>query len=213
MKTTKLVLGILMAIAISVTACKKEDEDVVACFTVNKQQAACQGFTFQFTDCSENADRHEWDFGDGEQATIGNPTHQYEEWGTYRVLMTAYNGSESKSQELTVSYGLPQFTAATVSFITDIAPDHCSTTVLVEVESINSDYVSPGHHAFNTPLLQSPRIKVYSYIICQGGTSLDNYHGQERINLCESLSYPALEYTSDDGGKILVDLEFEVRTQ
>jgi PKD repeat protein len=36
-----------------------------------------------------------WDFGDGSSASISNPTHQYDNIGTYTVTLTAKNAQGS----------------------------------------------------------------------------------------------------------------------
>lgn len=46
-----------------------------------------------FTNTSENAERYEWDFGDGNQSAQENPTHTFRFAGTYRVVLRAYNGA------------------------------------------------------------------------------------------------------------------------
>ena len=46
----------------------------------------------QITNLSENADRYEWDFGDGNTSEEFEPQHDYDSVGTYTILLTAYNG-------------------------------------------------------------------------------------------------------------------------
>jgi len=44
-----------------------------------------------FTDCSENATTWLWDFGDGSQSDVQNPTHTYTDPGNYTVNLTVSN--------------------------------------------------------------------------------------------------------------------------
>src|SRR6056297_1194779 len=44
--------------------------------------------TVSFTNTSQNAQRYHWDFGDGETSTAINPTHDFEEDGTFTVCLT-----------------------------------------------------------------------------------------------------------------------------
>jgi PKD repeat protein len=65
-----------------------------------------------FINCSEGASRYTWQFGDGEQSTQINPTHQYAAPGTYPVTLTAYEPgtNTNKVQTLNVlveDMGLP----------------------------------------------------------------------------------------------------------
>ncbi len=45
--------------------------------------------TVSFNDMSENATSLEWDFGDGTNSTLQNPSHTYAVNGTYTVVLTA----------------------------------------------------------------------------------------------------------------------------
>ncbi len=57
-----------------------------------------------FANGSSNADSYEWDFGDGDTASEENPTHNYQEDGTYIVRLIASNecGSDTLEQEVVI---------------------------------------------------------------------------------------------------------------
>lgn len=62
--------------------------------------------TVVFTDTTQgNPTRWEWDFGDGNQSTLQNPTHTYSASGTYVVTLEVTNsqGVDSVSQFVSVS--------------------------------------------------------------------------------------------------------------
>jgi YVTN family beta-propeller protein len=58
----------------------------------------------KFTDLSENATSRNWNFGDGTNSTVKNPTHTYTASGNYTVNLTAINakGTGSKLGTITV---------------------------------------------------------------------------------------------------------------
>src|SRR5690606_38628850 len=60
--------------------------------------------TITFTNTSQNADSYTWDFGDGQQSTEQNPTHEYTAPGTYLVELVAKNtfGESTTSKEIGV---------------------------------------------------------------------------------------------------------------
>ncbi|HII92471.1 MAG TPA: PKD domain-containing protein, partial [Methanosarcina sp.] len=60
--------------------------------------------TVQFTDLSENAEKWDWDFGDGNISTEQNPVHTYSISENYTVSLTTYNanGTDSKLAAITV---------------------------------------------------------------------------------------------------------------
>lgn len=45
----------------------------------------------QFRDETPGTNRWAWDFGDGEKSSLQNPSHLYQEYGTYKVCLTAGN--------------------------------------------------------------------------------------------------------------------------
>jgi len=62
--------------------------------------------TLTFSNSSENATDYFWKFGDGTTSTDENPTHVFQEEGTYLVTLSAVNGdgcSVTTSQEIVVS--------------------------------------------------------------------------------------------------------------
>ena len=57
----------------------------------------------KFTNQSaKESTRYEWDFGDGNSSTNENPLHIYAAPGTYKVVLTAYNGNQSVKYEQNV---------------------------------------------------------------------------------------------------------------
>jgi hypothetical protein len=68
------------------------------------------GLSATFTDTSSDSDgsvvTREWDFGDGSQASAGNPTHTYASAGTYDVTLTIIDdagASDSVTRAVTVT--------------------------------------------------------------------------------------------------------------
>jgi PKD repeat protein len=64
------------------------------------------GTTIGFTDLSiNNPTSWNWDFGDGNSATVANPTHTYASGGTYDVILTATNdcGTTTRTTQINVS--------------------------------------------------------------------------------------------------------------
>jgi PKD repeat protein len=87
-------------IACLFVSCNKDEEKPTACFTYQLKNtssisAELTKDTVIFTNCSENATRYKWDFGDGTTSTEENPVHLYEENMPTLVSLTAYNGSNS----------------------------------------------------------------------------------------------------------------------
>ena len=81
----------------------------VAGFFATPTTANCSGL-IQFTDTSTNSPTSWlWDFGDGQTATIQNPSHTYTANGTYTVSLTATNslGSDSEVKTNYVTISLP----------------------------------------------------------------------------------------------------------
>lgn len=86
---------------IAFTSCEKEEEpveDPIASFQYEISEENPR--TVIFTNFSQNAETYNWDFGDGNSATVENPTHTYEDFDTYEVTLTATN-SEGVSRDFT----------------------------------------------------------------------------------------------------------------
>ena len=56
----------------------------------------------EFFNASFNADTYFWDFGDGNNSTLENPTHTYAANGTYTVTLTASANGNTDTQSTTV---------------------------------------------------------------------------------------------------------------
>src|SRR5690606_30095908 len=52
---------------------------------------------------ADDAPTYEWDFGDGESSTEANPTHTYEEAGTYEVTLTVTDEAGTTTDTVTVT--------------------------------------------------------------------------------------------------------------
>lgn len=57
----------------------------------NPPPTACEKTSIDFTNTSQNASDYFWDFGDGNTSTATNPSHTYQQAGTYTVRLRASN--------------------------------------------------------------------------------------------------------------------------
>ncbi|RYY43243.1 MAG: PKD domain-containing protein, partial [Chitinophagaceae bacterium] len=75
-----------------------------------------QPYLKKFIDRSIGADEYYWDFGDGNNSTLSNPTHTYAAPGTYTVLLTVKNNitgcTHSRSMQVIVADEDAAFTAS-----------------------------------------------------------------------------------------------------
>ena len=105
MKNTN-IFSTLLIIAISIAACKKEENAspmAVACFKILSEEAN-MGDEISFTNCSQNAVIFTWDFGDGSEIVSDeSPTHAYKTAGEYIVQMVSANASNSDTISKTVT--------------------------------------------------------------------------------------------------------------
>ncbi|MGD1848293.1 MAG: PKD domain-containing protein [Salibacteraceae bacterium] len=238
---------VLIFLLVALWSCNKDDEgdapsggELAACLEVNHAQSGQINHVFTFTNCSVNADRYEWDFGDGNFSTISEPTHLYDQFGDYTVRMTAYKGSESQTQTLNIRYGYYKASELTitnvqlgnVSFYGSNCTDAghllavgakditrvfdlsiCGSNFTVgqfDCTGISEQYVIPA-----VALLQvQSKISCWDGVI---GTVPDNYivdYGDPMVlNLQEKLEYENLEFTNSQlGYRITVDAKFYIAT-
>ena len=98
MKSQSITVALIFSLLI-LLGCKKENVNPIASFTVNKSIAEV-GETVSFSNLSENSTDHIWNFGDGNASAETNPTHIYEEVGTYTLTLTVYgNGTKDISTQ------------------------------------------------------------------------------------------------------------------
>jgi uncharacterized protein (TIGR02145 family) len=86
-------LNFLVFVSLSIllfVTCIKPDEtvDPVACFEMSKDLAETNE-SVTFTNCSQDADKYVWNFGDGETSTDKDPTHSYSEVGSFTINLLA----------------------------------------------------------------------------------------------------------------------------
>ena len=87
---------------ILISSCKKENVPEADFNIINNNCIApCE---VQFSNQSKNAFTYRWDFGDGTSSVEENPSHLYQDWGTYNVALTATNtdGESSISKVVTI---------------------------------------------------------------------------------------------------------------
>lgn len=99
MKKKNLFIAPIIIVFITFISCQKEPD---TSFTASKTSVVT-GEVITFTNTSKDGSDYEWNFGDGVTSVLTNPTHSYENDGTYNVEMTAYSKNGKKSDNATVS--------------------------------------------------------------------------------------------------------------
>lgn len=88
---------LLLTIGASVmmfSSCKKK---IDSCIVADKS-TAITGEVVQFTNCTEKYLTAEWDFGDGGNTGVSNPTHVFSTAGKYTVVLRVTNKSGNSSE-------------------------------------------------------------------------------------------------------------------
>ena len=95
----KLFALLFFSASLSVFSCKKDEvKQPAACFNASATTVTA-GTSVTFTSCAENAHHNEWDFGDGATSTDENPSHTFNNPGTYTVTQTVLVEDMSKMDE------------------------------------------------------------------------------------------------------------------
>lgn len=107
MKITKILSftflpAILLAILVS--GCKKDQQDPPTAFFSIENTEIYTGDTVIFNNSSSNATSYLWHFGDGGTSTEEDPTHVYNEAGTFDVRLVSMNddGSDTATRNVEV---------------------------------------------------------------------------------------------------------------
>ncbi len=89
---------------IGFVSCKKKTEPTV-CISAD-QTDVLVGEVIQFTNCSENYLNSEWNFGDGANTNVTDPSHRFSEAGEHTVHLKVVDmegNSEASSSTITVN--------------------------------------------------------------------------------------------------------------
>jgi len=97
-RTVLIILTTIFAIAMF-TSCQKEP---ATSFTASKTSVVT-GEIITFTNSTVDGITFEWNFGDETTSTLENPTHSYENAGTYNVQLTAFSKNGKKSSSSTIA--------------------------------------------------------------------------------------------------------------
>ena len=123
-----LVYTLLILSTIIFTACNdKAPEELLpeACFEVSPSSGKVDD-EFQFTNCSDNATKFLWEFGDGETSTLQEPTHVFEQQGAYEVKLFA--GEDANDDGEFDELDEPDI----FTLMLDVAPNNTSIDVIIK---------------------------------------------------------------------------------
>jgi PKD repeat protein len=82
------------------------------------------GATFNFNNTSTNGDTYDWEFGDGAESAMENPSHSYTVSGMYTVTLTVSNdcGIVTSTQQVTVAVSVAPVAAFSADILSGCAP-------------------------------------------------------------------------------------------
>jgi PKD repeat protein len=119
-------------------SCQKKP---VASFDVSPANAKV-GEAVTFTNTSTNGDTYNWNFGDGSQSTIENPTHTYANVGSYGVTLEVASKNGKEKDAATVALNVTTDGA----YIAPVASFSYSPTLVI----VGAD-ISFTDHSTNNP--------------------------------------------------------------
>ncbi len=111
---------------------------------VSNFSAGVNGATATFTNSSQNATSYIWNFGDGSNSSLANPTHTYLADGTYTVTLTATNNCGSTTFTQVVVIVLPPAAAFTTSGLAGCAPFTVQFTNQSSANATNFEWTFQG---------------------------------------------------------------------
>ena len=105
--------GLVFAIALLICGCN--NKEVNFSYSPTSPRA---GQKVAFSNLTEEGETWAWNFGDGSQSTLKNPTKTYKKPGTYIVILTADSSKHRVcSKEITIFDTIPTFSLSTDSII------------------------------------------------------------------------------------------------
>lgn len=106
MRTHFLVFLAVLLLGLMLTSCDEDtvtgnEDDPTADFTFTFVTDSIAPAEVQFNNQSVQADEFDWDFGDGNSSSMENPTHTYDQPGSYDVTLIVVNGISPNSDMVT----------------------------------------------------------------------------------------------------------------
>jgi len=151
-----------------------EPETVIAFFNINRT-VGCAPFELNFENFSTPGTRIQWDFGDGNGASLTNPTYTYVDPGTYTITQYASNScaEDSTTQSITV---LPP---PSVDF--EFSPNLC-TGQEIQFNNLSTN-LAAAYWEFGTGDTSSMDSPIYTF--AQTGSFSVQLRGTALGNACE----------------------------
>jgi len=94
---------IVVIVSIGLASCSAPK----AIFSINNEKPVAPA-KIRFDNQSENADRYEWDFGDGNTSTEEKPNHRYTSSGNYTITLKAFKDKKAKSTKQSIQIAAPE---------------------------------------------------------------------------------------------------------
>ncbi len=170
----KRILYLALVLPFIVISCQKSP---VAHFSTDTTEPEV-GHNVLFNNDSQNANKFEWDFGDGYISNAKNPIHVYTGTGTYDVTLTATskNGNEDKAS-LTITVTIPTLLEIEVReyYSLDIIPDASIFLYPTNTDWVNqTNKVTEGVTDVNGKAVFSD-LDPFVYYVDVWATNYDNY--------------------------------------
>lgn len=153
-------ISIAAFVMLLLCSCKKDKESEKlpnACFQTNERMYK-SGETVFFQNCSENFDRVEWNFGNGQLSAAENPTFSWIEKGRHEVNLTVFKNGQSSnvSRRVTIADSTYAGFRADFSAWDSTYKDSLFTVSIYTMEGvdINTQFTQqgkPGSFAFVDP--------------------------------------------------------------
>ena len=170
----KRILYLALVLPFIVISCQKSP---VAHFSTDTTEPEV-GHNVLFNNDSQNANKFEWDFGDGYISNAKNPIHVYTGTGTYDVTLTATskNGNEDKAS-ITITVTIPTLLEIEVReyYSLDIIPDASIFLYPTNTDWVNqTNKVTEGVTDVNGKAVFSD-LDPFVYYVDVWATNYDNY--------------------------------------
>lgn len=177
MKTQSIITSLIFSL-LFLFGCQKESVNPTVSFTINKSIVEV-GETVSFTNLSENSTDYLWEFGDGKGSTEIEPTHIYEEVGTYTVKLTAYKYENKDLSTETIEVVYPALYFEPSVRVGDFYLNDDLRTHFAKLDESRMDYHKNGQnlHEFTFPYAG---IKFYLYSLNTSYT-LDDIPGRIEV--------------------------------
>lgn len=132
----------------------------IASFTADKMVVTTIDPEFHFTNTSQNASEYIWHFGDDDMSYVTNPTHSYDTYGEFEVILNANNEYNCPDQARLVVTVNPSFELFVPNAFTPDGDEYNNTFMATGYGILENDFTMEIYNRWGELIFESHNMQI-----------------------------------------------------